>query len=1061
MKVANRWLRALSIHPGEAPRVFALILYSVANGIFTSFFIATANALFLEQFGVATLPWVYIAAAVVAYFMITLFSKLQKRIPIGNFLIANSFLLLTIVAGGWIAYQVIASRWIAFLIFVTLTPSLSLASLGYWGLAGSLLDLRQSKRLFGLVSTGSVLASMTGFFLIRILVRWLDHSAHLLLFSAAGMALSILTLSVTVRKFKGELSLLQETASEERSEDSFSTYLKEPYFILLSAAAILLVLAFYLLDLSFLNQVKLRFQDSVHVAQFLGLFFGCLKVIELILKTFAAGRLLSFFGVRLGLFSLPAILVSVVSAGSLIGVFLGPEHVLFYLSVAAGKMAWIIVRQSFYDPSIQVLYQPLPLQRRLDFQAQLGVVGLALTLVIGVTLLLVGRDGLNTFYVFLCLLPVFAAWVFVAVKIHKAYRDKLLQNLAAVGSREPVKSPVEMLAEQVRTGPPEDLRYYLDVLESIDPTTVEPLLAEKLGDVLPQVREGALKRIGRRRALGVLDAVTECVRRDRSALVSSTARETLSVLTELRELTADRARLEALGRSDDAGDRKLAAEALGWTREARGAEDLGKLISDRNRDVRRAAIVAAGRLGHPRFWPQIVAYLASPQTVDAATHALILIGEPALPEMELAFRRGDQELSVKLRLLNIYDRIGGDRVRVLLRDKLRDPDKAVREQALRILSAAPPVEDEDLVRRAAGEIEKTVGAVVWNSAALLDLGDDPAVADVRDALECELRQNRAAIFLLLALIYDPSAVELVRENIEGHAEEGTVYALEMLELLVSAQLKPLVVPALEDLTPAQILRQLGRFYPKQRISRIERLNAIIHREHARIGTWTKACAIQALGSLSREVPDMLVANLFHTEPMLQELAAENIFKLSPKDFARHVAKLSYEARERVERLSRNGGGEQHGEGASSLYAKVSLLSRARGFGGLSWSVLIRMASLAEDVVCRPADVVPAADDPEGTLYVVARGLLATEDGARGVLGKSSVVAARAFTGRAHALEPTWLLRLDGESLVHLASDRVELVPAILRAGSRPPIGTLSSLSMISSHQSTIISPQSF
>ncbi len=93
---------------------------------------------------------------------------------------------------------------------------------------------------------------------------------------------------------------------------------------------------------------------------------------------------------------------------------------------------------------------------------------------------------------------------------------------------------------------------------------------------------------------------------------------------------------------------------------------------------------------------------------------------------------------------------------------------------------------------------------------------------------------------------------------------------------------------------------------------------------------------------------------------------------------------------------------------------------------------------------------------------MARGLLGTEDGAGSVLGSSSVIAARALTARARVLEPARLLRLDGETLVHLVSDHLELVPAVLRAGARPPIWAPGSLSATSAHQkSTIISPQSF
>ena len=163
MPITRPLLEALSIQSEEAPRVLRMVLYSTFTGLFTAFYIATANALFLAHFDVETLPWVYVAAAGVAYFMVTLFSRLESRATFGALLLITSSMLLIVVAGGWAAYVTWGNRWIAFMIFVALTPSISLVALQFWGLAGRLFDLRQGKRLFGLIGSGSVAASMAAF----------------------------------------------------------------------------------------------------------------------------------------------------------------------------------------------------------------------------------------------------------------------------------------------------------------------------------------------------------------------------------------------------------------------------------------------------------------------------------------------------------------------------------------------------------------------------------------------------------------------------------------------------------------------------------------------------------------------------------------------------------------------------------------------------------------------------------------------------------------------------------------------------------------------------------
>ncbi|MCP4654581.1 MAG: hypothetical protein GY856_04075 [bacterium] len=1047
MKGKHRIFEFLSIRPGEGSRIVWLSLHSLCNGIFVAFFFSTAYALFLDRFEVTDLPLAYIISAVMGFGAIALFSRLETRMPSRNLLTLVLFFLLALVVVYWGAVVVSGHRWIVFLMFISLGPSMTLLELEFWGLATSLFDLRQGKRLFGLGSTGEVVSSIVGFLLVPVLLRYVAQPVHLLLVSAAGMVGCLVVLRVVIGRFREEVSSMRE-APEQRARGEFSTFLRDRYFVLMAALMLLLVAAFYLVDLGFLNQVRARFPSTESVAQFIGLFYGTIKVIELLVRVLLSGRVVSHLGIKFGLLILPLVLFSFAFLASVIGTLSGTEATLFLLLVASSKLVWLVLRKSLSDPSFRVLYQPLAGDQKLAFQARVGSVSQVGSLVVGLILLLFSKTGFNALYLFYLSLPVFAAWMVVVTRLHREYRTKLLDNLSAETPREVATSPVEILTHEVRSGVPEDLGYHLNLLDQVDPTAVEPLLGEKLDDPVALIRVGILRRIERTRALGSRELVERHAEEGNPRAVRKAAEHTLETLREIAALAGAPERLSALVRSSDPAARVRAAVALGWAQGEWSHGILAGLLWDRNWELRRAALRAAGRSGHPRFWPQIVSHLSQPAFATAATFALITIGEPVVPELETAFRRGGQAREVRLRILKIYAHIGGAKVRELLWDKLRYPDREIRHRVLCALNALGSEVGSEHLSAVTREIEEVVGTLVWNLSALLDLDENGGIDAVREALEGEITQNRATIFLLLARLYDSQAIDLARENIESDVSEAAVYALEILDLLISSELKPILFPVLEDLRPAQCLRRLGPFYPKQRLDRDERLSSIVLRDPSRLGGWTKACAIQAIGKLSSgEVPDILIANLFHPEPMLQELAAWSIHQLDPEAYARHAAKLPFDDRERLARRIDAAAAGEEDRNPLSHFDRVLVLAGARGFSDLPRETLVKVAECAEERGLEPGKILPSEDDPEGTFYVVVEGLLGVlrEEGSPGVAVRS-MVAAKPLTEPVQALETTRLLRLDGDQLLELVADHPMLVPATLKAGVQRPVRELTAFS---------------
>jgi ATP:ADP antiporter, AAA family len=1034
MNLGKTLLGALGIRAGEASRVAWLVAHSLFIGLFSAFFLTASNALFLARFEISFLPLAYIATAVVGYFALMLFSRLQKKVPLPRVLVLNLVFLFVVAAALWLLALATGSRWVAFLMFVWVGPAFSLLALGYWALAGRLFDLRQGKRLFGLVGAGEEVSTVVGLFSVPVLVRLLGGPSRLLPIALVGLVGCLAVVAAINRRFADTLAASHEerrAAAEER-RSGLAQLLRSRYFLLLAALIIFLNLANYIVDFSFLSQVRGRFQGPTAIAQFIGIFFGVTKILELLAKVFLSGRLLSQFGLKFGLMAVPTLLLACGGFAIAIGT-LGLSATSFFVLVALAKLVWLVSRTTTFEPTFRVFYQPVRGVDRLAFQTHVEGTARQLAIgVVGVALLLFSRSpAFNALTLFYALVPLLALWIVTNLAAHRDYRSKLMESLTARGRKEGGAQALDVLKPLLGAGDPQQRAQAFDLLEKIEGAALFPTLAEMLADPSPALRVAALEHVARERLADLQEWVSGCLS-DADPMVQRAARDTLDRLREVEAAGATAERILGLSESTEPGDRVLAAEAIG--RSGERAERLWVLLFDAEWTVRRAALAAAGRLGRPEFWPQLIGELESPVLSSTAAAALVALGERALPEAERAFNKADQAPRVRQRILEIYEAVGGPKAQALLANKLAFPDAGVRAQALVALSRAGYQADAASAPLVARAIETLVGRTAWNMSAVLDLGDDPRVLPVVRALEEEIEAARSRLFELLSLVHDPWAIGIVRESIESGSSETIVYALEILDLLLSDELKHLVFPLVEGLGYPQVLRRLEATCPRHRLERAERLSLIVNRDFDKIDSWTRACALAALGQIGgAEVPD-LVASLYHPDPLMHELAALTLLRQDAQAYARQQTKLSYDAREKLAYVLGPDGTTASWD-SRSVYGRVQLLRGIPAFSALPSLALLRLARVAEELVLNPRRRLPSPRAPRESFYVNVDGAQALADGGapRRTLPRLSLIAFGPGASSIEVIETSRFVRIDPDQLFDLAGEHVALIPPLLQA----------------------------
>ena len=98
-----------------------------------------------------------------------------------------------------------------------------------------------------------------------------------------------------------------------------------------------------------------------------------------------------------------------------------------------------------------------------------------------------------------------------------------------------------------------------------------------------------------------------------------------------------------------------------------------------------------------------------------------------------------------------------------------------------------------------------------------EVGDEGFSAQIKSSLRWEIQNDIEHIYMLLTMLYDTRSIQLVKENIDSGTAEGITYAIELLDVFLSEQLKKRVIPILDDLTIAERTNRLEEFYPRVKL----------------------------------------------------------------------------------------------------------------------------------------------------------------------------------------------------------------------------------------------------
>jgi ATP:ADP antiporter, AAA family len=853
----------IDVRPNErAPVRLAIAGLSASTAAHT--LLETArDALFLEKLPATTLPWMYLAIAVLGVAVTRLLGRRRRA---GTASAAMGIAALAATA----FFQVTSapSPSVLYALFVWTGTFGAIIALEVWMLLGASFDVGQAKRLFGLIGAGAVAGATVGAIIAKLVADILG-TRQLLLAAATFFVIGILPTVALERRATtagatsaGDISYRRDEAAHggtiAASQTDDTPLLRDPYLTKMAGFFLAGTLALTLGD--FLFKTTIASEVPRHaIASTLATLQVVYNGLSLLVQLFATGVVLRVVGLPRTLLLLPILALG----GSVGFVATGGLAAAVLLRGADG-----VFRHSVYKTATELLSMPLSDARRravkpvLDLLTQRGGQALAALLALGAVAL-----GASP-RVIAALAALFAvAWVGLGVTLGGPYVDAFRRKLQSgtlvdegvpdldLGALEAILSAfnssrdaevngaIDLLADQGRARLIPALILYhpssavvlrgFEVLTAAGRSDIVPIAQRLLAHVDPEVRAAAVRALVRLDRSGAHEDLV----RDPREEVRATA------LVSVLATRADDRLVAELQRLCDAGRETIDLALLRASREepsTRFVSWIAPLATSgeeaRSLAVRTEALRALG--AHAARFPE-VRHSVLPILSDAipnrdlgatAREALAGLGAAGLEHLDRVLRALAKDRTGPAYATALLDYDVEAAVPVMMHHLRESSDGRVRYRCLKNLHrireergsvAVDATEMADLARETSSKLLRYVElrVVLERGQAEQQVRATPAASLVLELLRDKVRHARTRLFLFLGLVYQQEDFGAVERGLASPDPKLRATSRELCDNVVKGRLHDALLLILEDVPDdVRVERWTGRTSPTYEVA---------------------------------------------------------------------------------------------------------------------------------------------------------------------------------------------------------------------------------------------------
>ncbi|WP_461114303.1 cyclic nucleotide-binding domain-containing protein [Spirosoma jeollabukense] len=1021
----QRWQRALGIRPDEGRTVGLFFVHNFLLGIGTILIYVAANAILLENHPETSLPVAYIASAVAMIVVGRLYDYFEHQLVLRS--LAVRVLVAAVVMTLVVGILVIVGHSVAAAVAIMTGYRLIylLTNLEFWGVSAVVFDTRQSKRLFGVISSGDMPAKAIGGILTALVHAHADVLRLILVAFGAFLA-ALYVLQLTIQSH--DVHAPHQPPRPARREPSRLIGQRfggsELVFYMCVSLAALAAVATEI-EYNFFINVKHRFHDQTDVIRYVSYVLALTYGLAMLAKLLLSRQVLDQFGVQRSLLVLPWVALAGLVILTFLNRFVTNETVLLVYFCGL-YLVFEVVRRALFDPVFLVLFQPLLPPQRLKGHTLAKGLYEPLGLGIAGFMIFILHANLQS-WVPLVWIGALAGAIWLLRHTYQRYLHELND---AIGRRflesEQLAMPTaakKSLVNQLQSANSDDVLMAIGWLDAYNPAELAhqtlPLLAHPDADIRRRTMDAIAHQnqsVPVRQLMHIALTDAEPLLRQQAAYllgrrISAEPSELAPLLnhTDLyirqgairgvlelnpRDVAA-RQGVTQLANDADPEHQKIALTLIASLR----LNDLVPLVTERlassNLDVKKAAIAAAGYLPDAGLTTYLLSNLTDKTIGRTVTQALKSRGNETIPALNQMRKSAPDRLTLE-RIAAICGAIHTAESRQLLNSLAQQPDLMIRSAALRALRRFPnDPADDDMFRGLMRDEVALAQRLMQGSLT------DP---DLTETLDYELSVLIQRLFDILTQLYDSETIAGARMGIGHHARERRANALEMLDNLVPRVTYQTLQVLVDDLPRSEKIRildaELGPMPESESIREF-----ILRAGETVFSAWTVSIVLRSLPSEDASAARQRLASRFSAlSPLLMSH--------SP-----------------------------HSADQISAYDRVLLLAHTSLFDLTPNNVLASITPIMKEEKHQTGDTIFHKGDLGTGMYVIYTGEVAILDGetelarfSRGdFFGELALLDTEARSATAEAITDVRLLRIDQDDFYDLMEERGEVLRSIVRS----------------------------
>ncbi|MBL7769602.1 MAG: MFS transporter [Flavipsychrobacter sp.] len=910
---SNRfWLNLLNIQKQEWPLVKKLFWLQFFQGAGISFFFTAEFARFLEKFPVHELPWVMVLSSLLLWLTGFAYTVLEHHIPFKKFnaaiifFMAGTMLLVrvgsTVITDNWLYYASLAWFYVLYL----------LNNLEFWGIASRLFNIRQSKRLFGVVSSGDIPAKFIGYTLALIVVPY-TGTLNLLLLGVISMLISIPFYRSIAKSESVHFEDVHESDRVHHSShpvrNLYLTFVSNKIIRRIAIISLLATACVIIVNYGFYAKIKESYHNDVELAKFIAFFMAGLRIIALITKTIFTSRLTTNLGIQKSLFITPLLLLGLVSIIIGTSYFNQDERFIFFI-FGASSIAVDVLRTAINSPVLLTIMQPLPIHERMRAHNIIkGIMDPFATLFSGVLLLLLlnYHGDINLLTLCYTLIILVIGWLTGIVFVNKEYVNMLVTTISSrYFSQEEFtlndSGTLNKIKEKIEHGSEQEVLSILSMVASKqNPISIE-LLRLFVNHPADAVKKEAIRLVSRKNIFELQSQLKDLSGTANSRNVSKEATQAVCKLTDSLS--------EALFHYNQADTDIQEAAVCGMLCNKQKSirftaeEIIATLIRSASPEERKKALdilgIVADEYEHPLHSVllisekddpllekglSIIGHATSLETIKAAMQcyiqkpklvksALLRAGTKAVPEIENFLRHQRLSHSESTQLILLIGKIGGEEARLALGRLISE-----KEANLPATIKAMYRSKYKAVHASKSFLEDIARAYIRYAVELLFMQrklqeKTPASGLLQNAIQIELTEIRELLLCLFGCIYERKNIKKSRTALMANKKETIANAMEIIEVTVKKELSKYFTAIYEDSGIEERCNALRSVYQSGEFKGIGAiLDRILSEQPIIYQDWTKACSLYVAKKYAIEIdPHYCTKYLKAENPLLQETA---------------------------------------------------------------------------------------------------------------------------------------------------------------------------------------------